>query len=102
PKVLLPDEISLGLAPVIVERMYEALAEINARGVAMLIVEQSVERGLQLADHVYVLEKGRVALDGTPVEIRGDPRLRALYVGEAKGTAAPAAAQTPTSTGVGP
>jgi ABC-type branched-subunit amino acid transport system ATPase component len=88
PKLLLLDEISLGLAPVIVERMYEALAEINARGVAMLIVEQSVERGLQLADHVYVLEKGRVALDGTPAEIRGDPRLRALYVGEAKGVAA--------------
>jgi ABC-type branched-subunit amino acid transport system ATPase component/ABC-type branched-subunit amino acid transport system permease subunit len=98
PKLLLLDEISLGLAPVIVERMYEALAEINARGVAMLIVEQSVERGLQLADHVYVLEKGRIALDGTPAEIRGDPRLRALYVGEAKGAAAPA----PASTGVGP
>ncbi len=102
PKLLLLDEISLGLAPVIVERMYEALAEINARGVAMLIVEQSVERGLQLADHVYVLEKGRVALDGTPAEIRGDPRLRALYVGEAKGVATPAGAQAPTSTGVGP
>jgi branched-chain amino acid transport system ATP-binding protein len=102
PKLLLLDEISLGLAPVIVERMYEALAAINARGVAMLIVEQSVERGLQLADHVYVLEKGRVALDGTPAEIRGDPRLRALYVGEAKGVPAPAGAAAPTSTGAGP
>jgi branched-chain amino acid transport system ATP-binding protein len=88
PKLLLLDEISLGLAPVIVERMYEALEEINARGVAMLVVEQNVERGLQLADHVYVLEKGRLALEGTPEEIRGDPRLRALYVGEAKGVAA--------------
>ena len=88
PRLLLLDEISLGLAPVIVERMYEALKEINTRGVAMLIVEQNVERGLQLADHVYVLEKGRLALEGTPEEIRGDPRLRALYVGEAKGVAA--------------
>jgi branched-chain amino acid transport system ATP-binding protein len=88
PKLLLLDEISLGLAPVIVGRMYEALERINARGVAMLIVEQNVERGLQLADHVYVLEKGRIALDGTPAEIRTDPRLRALYVGEAKGAAA--------------
>jgi branched-chain amino acid transport system ATP-binding protein len=87
PRVLLLDEISLGLAPLVIERMYEALAEINARGVAMLIVEQNVERGLQLADHVYVLEKGRVALSGTPSEIRQDPRLRALYVGEAKGAA---------------
>ena len=88
PKLVLLDEISLGLAPVIVERMYEALAEINGRGVAMLIVEQNVERGLQLADHVYVLEKGRVALDGTAAEIRRDPRLLALYLGEAKGAAA--------------
>ncbi len=88
PKLLLLDEISLGLAPVIVERMYEALEAINARGVAMLIVEQNVERGLQLADYVYVLEKGRLALEGTPEEIRGDSRLRALYVGEAKGAAA--------------
>ncbi len=87
PKLMLLDEISLGLAPVIVERMYEALAEINGRGVAMLIVEQNVERGLALADHVYVLEKGRIALDGTPAEIRRNPRLLALYVGEAKGAA---------------
>jgi branched-chain amino acid transport system ATP-binding protein len=84
PRLLLLDEISLGLAPVIVERMYDALAEINARGVAMLIVEQNVERGLQLADHVYVLEKGRIALQGTPAAIRQDPQLRALYIGEAK------------------
>jgi len=88
PKLMLLDEISLGLAPVVVERLYDALAEINGRGVAMPIVEQNVERGLRLADHVYVLEKGRVALDGTPGEIRRDPRLLALYVGEAKGAAA--------------
>jgi ABC-type branched-subunit amino acid transport system ATPase component len=87
PRLMLLDEISLGLAPVIVDRVYEALAEINRRGVAMLIVEQNVERGLTLADHVYVLEKGRVALAGTPGEVRGDPRLLALYVGEAKGAA---------------
>ncbi len=88
PRLILLDEISLGLAPVIVDRVYEALAEINRTGVAMLIVEQNVERGLKLANRVYVLEKGRVALTGTPSEVRGDPRLRALYVGEAKGAAA--------------
>ncbi len=87
PRLMLLDEISLGLAPLIVDRVYEALAEINRRGVAMLVVEQNVERGLTLADHVYVLEKGRIALAGTPAEVRGDPRLRALYVGEAKGAA---------------
>jgi branched-chain amino acid transport system ATP-binding protein len=88
PRLMLLDEISLGLAPVIVERMYNALAEINGRGVAMLVVEQNVARGPKLADHVYVLEKGRVALGGTPAEIRRDPRLLALYVGEAKGATA--------------
>lgn len=87
PRLILLDEISLGLAPVIVDRVYEALAEINQRGVAMLIVEQNVERGLKLAHRVYVLEKGRVALTGTPAEVRGDPRLLSLYVGEAKGAA---------------
>jgi ABC-type branched-subunit amino acid transport system ATPase component len=88
PRLMLLDEISLGLAPVIVDRVYEALAQINRRGVAMLVVEQNVERGLTLASRVYVLEKGRVALTGTPSEVRGDPRLLALYVGEAKGAAA--------------
>jgi branched-chain amino acid transport system ATP-binding protein len=87
PRLMLLDEISLGLAPVVVDRVYEALEEINRRGVAMLIVEQNVERGLALADRVYVLEKGRIALTGTPSEVRGDPRLLSLYVGEAKGAA---------------
>jgi ABC-type branched-subunit amino acid transport system ATPase component len=87
PRLMLLDEVSLGLAPVIVDRVYEALEEINRRGVALLVIEQNVQRGLTLADRVYVLEKGRVALTGTPAEVRGDPRLVALYVGEAKGAA---------------
>jgi ABC-type branched-subunit amino acid transport system ATPase component len=88
PRLVIFDEISLGLAPIIVDRLYEALAEINARGVTMIVIEQNVERGLALADHVAVLEKGRVALLGTPEEVRRDPRLLSLYVGEAKGAAA--------------
>jgi branched-chain amino acid transport system ATP-binding protein len=88
PRLVLFDEISLGLAPIMVDRLYEALAEINSRGVAMIVIEQNVERGLALADHVAVLEKGRVALTGTPADVRSDPRLVSLYVGEAKGAAA--------------
>jgi branched-chain amino acid transport system ATP-binding protein len=88
PRLVLFDEISLGLAPIMVDRLYEALAEINSRGVAMIVIEQNVERGLALADHVAVLEKGRIALTGTPAEVRSDPRLLSLYVGEAKGAAA--------------
>jgi branched-chain amino acid transport system ATP-binding protein len=88
PRLVLFDEISLGLAPIVVDRLYAALAEINARGVAMIVIEQNVERGLALADRVAVLEKGRVALTGTPAEVRSDPRLLSLYVGESKGAAA--------------
>ena len=85
PRLVIFDEISLGLAPIMVDRLYEALAEINGRGVAMIVIEQNVERGLALADHVAVLEKGRVALTGTPAEMRADERMLALYLGEAKG-----------------
>jgi branched-chain amino acid transport system ATP-binding protein len=88
PALAIFDEISLGLAPVVVDRLYEALAMVNRRGVAMLVIEQNVERGLALADRAYVLERGRVALSGQPAAIRGDPRLLALYVGEARGDAA--------------
>jgi branched-chain amino acid transport system ATP-binding protein len=84
PRLVIFDEISLGLAPVAVDRLYQALAEINAEGTAMIVIEQNVERGLALADHVAVLEKGRVALAGAPADIRADQRLLSLYVGEAK------------------
>jgi branched-chain amino acid transport system ATP-binding protein len=85
PELIVFDEISLGLAPVTVDTLYEKLAELHEQGAAMLLIEQNVERGLALADRAYVLEKGVVALSGRPDEVRADPRLRALYVGEAKG-----------------
>jgi ABC-type branched-subunit amino acid transport system ATPase component len=87
PRLAIFDEVSLGLAPIIVDRLYEALAEINGQGVAMIVIEQNVERGLALADRVAVLEKGKVALTGTPDDIRRDSRLVSLYVGEDKGGA---------------
>jgi branched-chain amino acid transport system ATP-binding protein len=88
PDTIIFDEISLGLAPIACDRLYEALAEINARGVAMVVIEQNVERGLALADRVAVIEKGRVALAGDPHDVRRDPRLVRLYVGEATGATA--------------
>lgn len=82
PELVIFDEISLGLAPITVERLYAALAELNERtGLSMIVIEQNIERGLSIADHVIVLEKGTVALTGTPDEIRSSPELRALYVG---------------------
>jgi ABC-type branched-subunit amino acid transport system ATPase component len=81
PQLLLFDEISLGLAPIAVEQLYETLERIRAAGVAMLVVEQNIERGLQLADRACVLVHGEVRLSGRPDEIRVAPELRALYVG---------------------
>jgi branched-chain amino acid transport system ATP-binding protein len=94
PRLVIFDEISLGLAPIMVDRLYETLTEINQRGVAMIVIEQNVKRGLALADHVAVLEKGQVALAGDPAEMRDDDHLLSLYIGEAKGadSAAPATA----------
>ena len=82
PSLIIFDEISLGLAPVAVDRLYEALVDIRDTAVAMLLVEQNLERGLSLADRAYVLANGEVALTGTAEVVRRDPALRALYVGD--------------------
>jgi branched-chain amino acid transport system ATP-binding protein len=81
PKLVIFDEIALGLAPATVERLYETLVAIRERGTTMLIIEQNVERGLALADRVFVMEKGSVALAGTPAELRDNPVLQSLYMG---------------------
>jgi ABC-type branched-subunit amino acid transport system ATPase component len=83
PRLVLFDEISLGLAPIMMDRLYLALAELRAAGLTMLIVEQDVERALDLADEVHVMEHGRFALSGSASAIREDPRLRHLYIGTA-------------------
>jgi ABC-type branched-subunit amino acid transport system ATPase component len=82
PRLVIFDEISLGLAPIAVESLYQSLARIRAEGIAMLIVEQNIHRGLQLADRAYVLAHGEIRLSGTPRELRDSRELRALYVGE--------------------
>ena len=84
PDLIIFDEIALGLAPTTVDRLYGTLVKIRDEGTTMILIEQNVERGLSLADRVFVLEKGTIALGGTPDELRGDPRLEALYMGEAQ------------------
>ena len=81
PRAIVFDEISLGLAPVMIDRLYEALVGFRSVGATMLIVEQEVERALALADEAYVLERGAIALSGPPAAILQDPRLRQLYIG---------------------
>ncbi len=94
PSLIIFDEIALGLAPATVDRLYETLVRIRDEGTSMILIEQNVERGLSLADRVFVLEKGTIALGGTPAELRGDPRLEALYMGEAQAEPAVLAGDT--------
>lgn len=82
PTMLLLDEPSMGLAPLAVERIFEALARLNAEGLTMLMVEQNAEMALSLAEHVAVIQTGSVVLSGRAGELRRDDRLRAAYLGE--------------------
>jgi len=81
PKLMLLDEISLGLAPIILDELYRALREIRERGITILFVEQNVRRTLQEADRAYILESGRVVLSGTPAELQEEEEVRKAYFG---------------------
>ncbi|MDW6026145.1 ABC transporter ATP-binding protein [Mesorhizobium sp. BAC0120] len=81
PKVLLLDEPSLGLAPVIVDQIFEMIAVLKKTGVTILLVEQNVGKALSVADRAYVMRLGRIAASGTAAEIGAQTDLSALYLG---------------------
>ncbi len=81
PKLLLLDEPSLGLAPAVVETMYETLARLHADGLTLLLAEQSVELALEIAQHAYVLQTGRTVLDGPAAQLAADPEVQRIYLG---------------------
>jgi branched-chain amino acid transport system ATP-binding protein len=81
PKILLIDEPCLGLAPKMVGRLGEIVREVNARGIAVLLVEQNTAFVFGLAGFAYVIENGRVVLSGTPDQLRSDDRVRSAYLG---------------------
>jgi branched-chain amino acid transport system ATP-binding protein len=81
PKLLLLDEPSLGLAPVIVDRIYETIREINAQGVTILLVEQNANYALDVSQRGYVLETGKVALSNESDKLRDDPEVQKAYLG---------------------
>jgi branched-chain amino acid transport system ATP-binding protein len=81
PRVLLVDEISMGLAPLFVERLFDAIAELRRRGMTIVLVEQYLTHALRLADICYVLAKGRVAFVGEPAELRSGEMLAGSYLG---------------------
>jgi branched-chain amino acid transport system ATP-binding protein len=81
PKVMLLDEPSMGLAPVIVQEVFRTIRRLKAEGMTMLLVEQFARAALEVADHAYVMERGRIVVEGTPAELGRDERVLAAYLG---------------------
>ena len=82
PKVLLLDEPSMGLSPIMVDKIFEVVRDVSARGVTIVLVEQNASRALGIADRGYVMESGTVTMNGPAKELLNDPRVRAAYLGE--------------------
>jgi len=82
PKVLLMDEPSMGLSPIMVDKIFEVVADIHARGTTVLLVEQNASRALGLADRGYVMDSGEITMAGEAKALLNDPKVRAAYLGE--------------------
>jgi branched-chain amino acid transport system ATP-binding protein len=82
PKVLLMDEPSMGLAPIMVDKIFEVVGDIHSRGTTILLVEQNASRALQLANRGYVMESGEITMSGPAKALLDDPKVRAAYLGE--------------------
>ena len=81
PKLLLLDEPSMGLAPILVERIYETIAEINNQGMTILLVEQNANFALEVSKRGYVLETGQIALTDKAAALRENPEVQKAYLG---------------------
>jgi branched-chain amino acid transport system ATP-binding protein len=81
PRLLLLDEPSLGLAPLIVTRIMETITDINSRGVTVFLSEQNARMALEISSRGYVLENGRIALEGTAEELAGNEEVKKAYIG---------------------
>jgi len=82
PKVLLLDEPSMGLSPIMVDKIFEVVREVYAQGVTVVLVEQNASRALQIADRAYVMESGLISMSGDARQMLSDPKVRAAYLGE--------------------
>jgi branched-chain amino acid transport system ATP-binding protein len=82
PKVLLLDEPSMGLSPIMVDKIFEVVRDVYALGVTIVLVEQNASRALAIADRGYVMESGLITMTGPGQELLSDPRVRAAYLGE--------------------
>ena len=88
PRQLLLDEPSLGLAPMVVEALYDTLDRLHRDGLTLLLAEQSVQLALEFADYAYVLQTGRTVLDGPASQLETDPRVQKVYLGISGGIGA--------------
>ena len=84
PKLLLLDEPSLGLSPILVSEIFETIKDLHRSGVTILLVEQNVNQALQIADYGYVLTSGKILLSGTYEELKKEDRVKEMYLGEGK------------------
>lgn len=82
PKVLLMDEPSMGLSPIMVDKIFEVVHDVHAQGVTILLVEQNASRALEIADRGYVMESGVISMSGDAKKMLTDPKVRAAYLGE--------------------
>ena len=82
PKMLLLDEPSMGLSPLMVEKIFDVVREVRSQGVTVLLVEQNAKLALQIADRAYVMESGLITMSGQAKDLLDDPRVRAAYLGE--------------------
>ena len=82
PKLLLLDEPSMGLSPIMVDKIFEVIQEVAAMGVTVLLVEQNASRALKIAQRAYVMESGQISMQGQAQDLLHDPKVRAAYLGE--------------------
>ena len=84
PKLIMMDEPSLGLAPLVIKEIFKIIREINNKGVTVLLVEQNANMALKVADLAYVLETGNIKMQGTGMELLENPEIREAYLGKKK------------------
>jgi branched-chain amino acid transport system ATP-binding protein len=82
PRLLLLDEPSMGLAPMIIQQIFQIISKIREQGTTVFVVEQNAQQALRLADRGYVMENGRIVFSDNAANLLEDPRVRAVYLGE--------------------
>ena len=81
PKLMMIDELSLGLAPLVIEQLFKTIKQLNTIGISILLIEQNARQALKIADRAYVLENGRIMLEGTGEEMLNNEQVKQAYLG---------------------